>query len=282
MGRDDSEPVMTAARFGIALTTDPGLLRERLATLCAALTPAMGLRVEPVGLWHYHRLLDALEAGDVDFAWLPPLLALRAMGRARVVPLAMPVRSGESAYDTVLFSAPGSRIRTTADLVGVRAAWVDRQSAAGYQIIRAALRSGGVNLESAFAAEQFLGVHDAVVKAVLAGEADVGATFAYLDPTTGAVRRAGWGDAAVQVVSRAGPIPSDVIAASVRVPAPILRRLQRCLVTPPSPELRAAANALFTAEGFVVPDAAHLEPLARLFEQAGRSVPPGPPPATRS
>lgn len=281
MGRDDSDPEMTVARFGVALTTEPGVLRERLDALCAALTPALGVRVEPVGVWHYHRLLEALEASDVDFAWLPPLLALRAMARARVMPLAMPVRSGESSYDTVLFSAPGSPIRGPADLVGVRAAWVDRQSAAGYQIIRASLRAAGLDLERAFAAEQFLGVHDAVVKAVLAGEADVGATFAYVDTTTGVVRRAGWGDAKVQVVTRAGPIPSDVIAASVRVPATLMRRLQRCLVSPPSPELRRAAGALFTAEAFAVSDPEHLEPLARLFEKNGRSVPPGPPPAPR-
>ncbi len=266
MGQDQGVPEVTRIRIGVALTTEPATVRERLETLCAALAPSLGIEVEPVGLWHYSRLLESLSLGDVDVAWLPPLLALKAMGRGRVLPIALPVRGGESSYFTVLFSRADTRIRSPKDLVAMRAAWVDRQSAAGYQIIRAALRAEGVNLETAFMAEQFLGVHDAVARAVMDGEADVGATFAYIDPTTGIVRRAGWGDAKVQIVAKAGPIPSDVVAASVRLPAKLIRNVQKCLVSPPNEAIAKSSRTLFSADSFVPPVAEHFEPLAQMLE----------------
>ncbi|HZO12896.1 MAG TPA: PhnD/SsuA/transferrin family substrate-binding protein, partial [Polyangiaceae bacterium] len=162
---------------GIALTTDPDQSRGLLEEFCRCLAQATGVRVTAHGMWHYHHLLEALSAGQLDLVWLPPILALRATARAGCVPIAIPVRHGVSTYSTALFTRPDSRIRNTDDLQGVRAAWVDRQSAAGYLIIRALLRSNGVDLTKAFAHEKFLGTHDAVAQAVLEGEVDVGATF---------------------------------------------------------------------------------------------------------
>lgn len=276
---------------GIALASDPAAARERLGAFAAALGAAAGLEVTAEPFWHYHNLLDALDSGQVDLAWLPPILAMRATARGRIVPLALPVRSGVSSYSTALFARADGPVRGLGDLVGLRAAWVDRQSAAGYLIIRAALRARGVALEHAFVAEQFLGVHDAVARAVLDKEADVGATFVYPQPGAmnieGAVSerslvaRAGWGDAAVRIVALAGPIPSDVLAANTRVPAAISRAVQRALIEKAPSDggrLARAAADLFAAEGFILPLPEHLEPLAALLagieDRTGASVPP--------
>src|SRR5262249_10301955 len=159
-----------------------------------------------VGLWHYQGLLDAMQEGSIDFAWLPPVVALRAMGRLQVVPIALPVRGGVSVYSTALFARSGSRLKNPSDIVGVRAAWVDRQSAAGYIVIRSHLQSLGVNLDRAFRDNLFMGTHDQVVRAVLRGEADVGATFLYLNAATlealpDMVLYGAWGDADVQIIT---------------------------------------------------------------------------------
>src|SRR6185436_3814664 len=110
----------------------------------------------------------------VDIAWLPPVIAQRAAARGRTIPIALPIRGGTSSFHSALFTRAGSRLRSSQDLERVRAAWVDRQSAAGYLVIRAQIRAQGVNLERAFASEVFLGSHEAVVKAVSAGDVDVG------------------------------------------------------------------------------------------------------------
>jgi phosphonate transport system substrate-binding protein len=248
---------------GIALTTDPERSRIHLAEFCDRLSVAAGLEVTPHGMWHYHHLLEGLADGELHLVWLPPVLALRAAGRGHCVPIALPVRHGVSTYSTALFTRPGSPIRGIGDLKNVSAAWVDRQSAAGYLMIRAYLRSKGVDLDAAFADEKFLGTHDGVAAAVLEDGVDVGATFLYLDPdaSTGAPKAAGWGKADVHVICHAGPIPSDVVGANVTLASETRLLVQRALVHGKDPELARAARNLLGADSFVAPVQEHLEAL---------------------
>jgi phosphate/phosphite/phosphonate ABC transporter binding protein len=273
---------MTTPRLavGIALTTDPERARAQLDELCVHLGEAIGLPVTAHGMWHYHHLLEALGSGDVDVVWLPPVLALRATARGYCLPIALPVRHGVSSYGAALFTRPGSRIERVADLAGARAAWVDRQSAAGYLIPRALLRNRGVDLDQAFADEKFLGTHDAVAAAVLEGEVDVGATFVYLDDD-GGTRRAGWGSASVRILCHAGSIPSDIIATRKRLPIATQLLIQQAFVSRKHPGLARAACALLGAERFVAPVRHHLdaliEVLAHLEEGPAASRAPAPP-----
>jgi phosphate/phosphite/phosphonate ABC transporter binding protein len=241
-------------------------LHDRLDSFCESLAEAVGSAVTAHGFGHYRDLLEAMHEGKVDVAWLPPVIALRATARGRTIPIALPIRGGVASFSSALFTRPGSGIKGPRDLIAVRAAWVDRQSAAGYLVIRGSLRAQGVDLDRAFAAESFLGSHEAVVQAVLNGVVDVGATFAHLDPLRQTVVHAGWGDRAVQSICFAGPIPSDVVAASIRLPVPQIRAVQRALCALPGHAgLRAAAEKLFGAEGFIEARAEHLEPLNRIL-----------------
>lgn len=257
-------------------------LHDRLESFCESLGEAVGAPVTAHGFGHYRDLLEAMHDGKVDVAWLPPVIALRATARGRTLPIALPIRGGVASFSSALFTRPGSSIKSPRDLIAVRAAWVDKQSAAGYLVIRGSLRAQGVDLARAFAAESFLGSHEAVVQAVLSGTVDVGATFAYLDPSRQTVMRAGWGDRAVQSICFAGPIPADVVAASIRLPVPQIRAVQRALCALPSHAgLRAAAEKLFGAEGFIEARPEHLEPLNRIlgYLEDPRNDSSKPPPA---
>ncbi len=269
-GEAHEEQSEETTTVGMVATTNPIECRIALEGFCEALSEATGLYVQGIGDWNYDSLMQALEAGEVDFAWLPPLVAMRATGRARIVPLVLPVRNGASSYMTALFTKPDGVVRKISDLKGVRAAWVDRQSAAGYIVLRAHLRSLGINLDDAFGENRFYGSHGEVARAVFDGEADVGATFVYVEPdksnpTGERVLRAGWGDRSVHVITRAGPIPSDVMAASVRVPVATMRLVQRALTSKDDTPVRRTALALFGAEGFVVALSEHLDPLRKLI-----------------
>jgi len=266
---------------GIAFTSQPSELRARLDQFCAALGAALGMPVSGLGVWHYHRLLEALEMGDIEVAWLPPILAGLAVERGRVLPIALPIRDGAAFYSTALFTRRDAPYKSVDDLRGVRVAWVDRRSAAGYLVIRAHLRSVGVDLERVFGADQFLGAHDAVARAVHDGEADVGATFAHFDPETGEVTRAGWQELDMRVIARAGPIPSDVLAIGMHVPEALRSTLQAAFVTQSAPSVRATAKALFAAEGFLAPEPQHLAPLQALLKDLDDHAQRLPPPAPR-
>jgi phosphonate transport system substrate-binding protein len=270
---------------GVALTTDPSTTRVLLDEFAFALSDATGLRVVGAGVWHYQHLIQELGAGHMH------LLALRATVEDKVVPLALPVRDGVSTYRAVLYSAPGSPIQTVHDLNGLRAAWVDRQSATGYLIIRAHMEARGVLLKDAFSAEQFFGTHQAVADAVLDGEADVGASYLYLDEDglEAPSHRSGWGDREVHIVAQSGPIPSDIVAADKRVPRSMQQAVQAALVDGEHPALRRAAKALLCADGFVAPTAEILRPLQELLgglkgATGGHSLfpPPPPPPSKRA
>ncbi|MBW2454477.1 MAG: phosphate/phosphite/phosphonate ABC transporter substrate-binding protein [Deltaproteobacteria bacterium] len=260
---------------GIALTTDPDRSRELLDEFCRCLAAVTGVKVTAHGMWHYHHLLEALAVQDLDLVWLPPLLALRAVARAKCVPVAVPVRHGLSTYSSALICRPDSPIRSLDDLKEVRAAWVDRQSAAGYLIIRALLRAKKVDLDAAFSHEKFLGTHDAVAAAVLDREVDVGATFAHFppdgDPSTDEPTAAGWGDADVHIICSAGPIPSDIIAANRSLATGTREAVQRALVELSDPELATAARELLGADSFIAPTKEHLASLRNILDNLEES-----------
>ncbi len=271
-------------RVGIAFASHPTELRGQLDQFCAALGAALRVPAAGLGVWHYHRLLEALEMGDIDLAWLPPILAGLAVARGRVLPIAMPVRDGAAFYSTALFVRGDAPYRSAADLRGARVAWVDRRSAAGYLVIRAHLRSIGVDLEKVFGADQFLGAHDAVARAVHDKDADVGASFVHFDPVTGGVLRSGWRDFDMRVIAHAGPIPSDLLAIGTHVPEATRDAIQKLLVRGTDPAVRSTANALFTAESFLATEPAHLAPLQSLLkdldEHAQRLPPQAPRPSS--
>ncbi len=253
--------------FGIAITSDPDESIERLGALCTSLSDSSGRSVVPGGVWRYGALVEALSNGKLDLAWLPPLLALRATGKQLASPIALPVRHGVSTYSSALFTRADSPIRVTDDLQGVRAAWVDRRSCAGYLVIRALLRSRGIELEGCFGEERFLGSHDAVAEAVMSGEADVGASYVYLDPdsSTGAAfpQSAGWGKAPAHIIACTGSIPSDVIAARTDLPED--DRLAMLEALKADAEGGGPARTMLGAETFISPTPEHLEQLVELL-----------------
>ena len=242
---------------------------------CDALAAATGIPVVPTSYSDYRSLLAAINEVEIDLAWLPPVLALRTASAGRTLPVALPVRGGVAWYSSALFAPMGSPIASVGQLRGARVAWVDRQSTSGYLVIRAWLRSQNINPDTTFSTESFHGSHTAVVEAVLGGAVDVGACYAHVDWDTMMVTSAGWGSARVQVVALAGPIPADVLAASVGLPVAAIRLVQHTLVSAPTADLLRAATALMDASGFVAAESEHMSPLMELLkhlDDGGRRV----------
>ena len=164
-------------------------------------------------------LVAAYESGAVNMVWSSPTLALTARELRGAVPVVSAVRQGVAHYHGVLFVRRDSAIQSALQLRGSRAAWVAPTSAAGFIFPRVALAGHGIDPESLYAGERFLGSHGAVVRAVLDGEADVGATFAVFEDgdASKAMIRSGFLDAAggdaVRVILSTPPIPADLVLA---------------------------------------------------------------------
>ena len=144
-------------RFGVAPAAWDASTQPRLEAFTLALSRETSLDVEPYASSDYRGVVEALERAEIDLAWLPPVVALRGVARGSLVALLLPVRSGSSTFSSVLFAREGSAFRSPADLRGASVAWVDRQSAAGYLVIRAFLAHTGVDLGAAFAHEEYAG-----------------------------------------------------------------------------------------------------------------------------
>jgi phosphonate transport system substrate-binding protein len=273
MVASDGPPVpMQRVTLGMALPARPrhgeprSVPRPRRAALerlCAALGGATGLDVVAQTARSYEALLRRIEWGETAVAWLPPMLALRAMSAHAMTPLAIPVRGESPWFWSALFCRADSPIKDFRDFRRARAVWVDPGSASGYLAVRATLRSKGVPIGAgAFRAERFARSHEAVVAAVAEDRDAVGATWAHLD-ADGAVQRAGWERAPVRVLELAGPIPADVIAARTSLPESLRVALARAL-TGPGQAIREAARDLLGAERILFAERAHVAHLELL------------------
>jgi phosphonate transport system substrate-binding protein len=82
----------------------------------------------------------------------------------------------------------------------------------------------------------------------------------------------------VKILALAGPIPADVVAATIRMPVAMIRKVQGALCGG-GDALTKAGLALFSAEAFVPAKPEHLDALEKLLshfaeEPRPTSIPP--------
>jgi phosphonate transport system substrate-binding protein len=261
---------MCAVRLGLIPGGGDGSTRER--EFVAALATALGVDVDVHRAADYRVVMAGIEQRLVDFAWLPPLVAARAVKARQADPIAIAVRQGATSYATALVARPESPLRSIADLQGTRVAWVDRESASGYVVVRNALVRAGVRLTRAFGEETFVRSHAAVARAVLDGKVDVGATCVHANAGVVRIARSSHaGDEGLttdelRVVFEAGPIPSDLFAVRRDVPVRVRSIVEAALLHGMNARLHAAARALMLADGFAVPTREHRRMLEALVD----------------
>lgn len=251
--------------------------RKILKEVCDVLTRRLGVIVYPQLARSYVDLAQAVTAGSVELAWTPPLVAAGLVESSAAHVVVVSRRDNSAQYRAVIFARLDSGIRGPADLRGKHMAWVDASSASGYVVPAVWLRTNGFPAEDLFARESFLGTHGAVVRAVLEGRADAGATFALFSAGLHATIEAGWTelDASsadeIQMVVNAGIVPADCICLSARVDSKERRRIEQVFLALDGLELQLFRKAL-GAEGYERAPAEHLRALRRLQLEAARAA----------
>jgi phosphate/phosphite/phosphonate ABC transporter binding protein len=257
------------AELTFAISSSAPEAEGLLALCCGELAREISRPVRPRVLPSYAALRDEVEAGRAQIAWAPPRIAIDLEDAGLASIDVCSVRGGQVAYHAAIFTRHASPIETLADLRGRNAVWVDAGSAAGYLLPRLKLRAEGLDPETLFGKETFLGTHARVAVAVLSGEADVGGTYLSLDPRTKRPVSAGWLEAGAgingaHILAMVGPIPSDTIVFSRRIPAEEKAELvTRVLGLPVA--LPEVVGRLLGAEGFERASPAHFEALRELL-----------------
>lgn len=261
--------------FGYAAHGASTAMRERVAQFSIALGHIAKAELAVFEADSYEDLARAVASGEVDIAWLPPLAFVALERRHAVLPLVSAQRGGVTAFYSALIVAQSSSLHTAEDLAGARAAWVDPYSASGYVVPRAGLAAVGVDPRVAFSEERFWHSHEGVVRAVVAGRADFGATYAGID-ASGTVTRGPWmdvkgADDAIRVLLQFGAIPGDVVAARSELAQPIRDSLIRALISMSrAPEHRLLLSDTFGIDEFRRWVSAGYDALRRLAEDASK------------
>jgi phosphonate transport system substrate-binding protein len=251
--------------LAVVPSTTPGNSPEALEALCGELAKLVD---EPVRSAHpasYAELASELEKDRVQYAWMPPALLVLTDENTQMTPLLSAVRNESVEYCAALFVDATSPFRSIAELNGKTVAWVDTASAAGYLFPRVHLATRGIDATRHFGHELFLRSHAEVVRAVLDGRADVGATYAERR-SEGPLRRAGFIDTApgraVRVLEYSRAIPNDVIAGHGLIPRPDHRIFSNAILTLAEREDgRRLLQAAFHADRFATTPRNALRPL---------------------
>jgi ABC-type phosphate/phosphonate transport system substrate-binding protein len=117
------------------------------------------------------------------------------------------------------------------------------------------LESFGLSPDALFAAQTFEGTHEAVVNAVFAGRADVGATHVSFAVGSNTLESAGWlrpGAPEVRVLLTAGPIPPDAIVITRRVDESVRERITDALLGASEAEAKEPVRSVFAGRSFTI------------------------------
>ena len=242
----------TKVRFGLTFTEGSAEKERALAPFVAELSKRADITIETVTSPSYEALAAAMKQGELDLAWLPPIVFLRTDAKT-TKPLVAIRRGSDGSYHSALIVRDDAPFKEAKDLTGSRAAWVDPWSAAGFIIPRLALLTKGIDPRSLFRAESFQWSHKAAVMAVVDGAADVAGTYAHVDDD-GKVVTGGWTnvkDAKVRVLESVGRVPPDLICASASMDEALVAKLRDVLpAATPEDELGKAAQTLFQSASF--------------------------------
>ncbi|MBI2391927.1 MAG: phosphate/phosphite/phosphonate ABC transporter substrate-binding protein [Deltaproteobacteria bacterium] len=256
-------------RFGIVTAGDAGDVQR----LCDALGRQLSRRVVPRVFDTFGAMRAELARSELELAWSPPVAAVQ-LELAGVVSIAVGIwREGGSSYSSAIFTRASGPVSRVTELRGKRIAWVDEESAAGYLLPKTKLAALGVR---SFEKETFEGTHEAVVRAVMEGRADAGATHVSFQPVSDKIETAGWSRGGayrhedVRILATAGPIPPDVVVVSRKLPESLHDELSDVLVAlGQAPSTRDDVRAVFAGHGFVLVGSYQYDALRSLWRHHG-------------
>jgi phosphate/phosphite/phosphonate ABC transporter binding protein len=162
-----------ALMMGVIPLDAPAEMYRRFTPLADYLTQAIGRRVELSTAVDFAQTLKDLQEGATQLAFLTPTTYVEAKKKFGAVLLVKALRNGVPYTHSAIVAQAGGGISTVEAIKGKRFAFGDRMSTSSYLIPRAMLAEAGVGLGD-LKDYAFLGHHDAVAAAVLAGEYDAG------------------------------------------------------------------------------------------------------------
>lgn len=177
------------AQSALAQGRDPATLRvallpdENAATLIQNAQPlknylekTLKKNIEIVVTTDYSSMIEAMRFGRIEVAYFGPFSYVLAKSRAPdIEPFAVGVERGAPTYNSILIATAGGPVKTMADVRGKPFGFGDQASTSSHLAPRAhLLKKAGLDGDKDYKPVH-LGTHDAVARAVQAGQIPAGA-----------------------------------------------------------------------------------------------------------
>lgn len=166
------------ARLRVALLPDENAatLIQNAQPLKAYLEATLKKEVELIVTTDYSSMIEAMRFGRIEVAYFGPFSYVLAKSRApEIEPFAVGVERGSPTYHSVLIATAGGPVKTLADIRGKPFGFGDQASTSSHLAPRAHLmKTAGLEGDKDYKVVH-LGTHDAVARAVQAGQVPAGA-----------------------------------------------------------------------------------------------------------
>ena len=163
-------------RFGLLPAEEAVEMVRQFKGIADYVGKAVGLPTEIFVSQSYNALIEAMEAGKIDVAYLGGSTYVAAYNKGLgVVPMAVARLQGRTYYKSCIITRPDSGIKTLQDLKGKSFAFVTPTSTSGGVGPRFYLNKNGINPEEFFKSLIYAGKHDSVFLAVKNKKVDAGA-----------------------------------------------------------------------------------------------------------
>ncbi len=216
-------------RVGIVPYDQPGKLQEEYAPFANYLAGKAGEKAKVFVTQDYSGVAPALQADQIDVAYLNPLSFVLFEQRLASTPqhlvlLGMPEVHGSLYYYGIIVARKDSGITSVTGLKGKKVAFSDATSTSGYLYPYQYMLSQGVNPDKDLAQKVFAGT-TGVIPAVLNKTVDAGAVFAegltlFANP---AQRQQ------LVVLAKVGPIANGMLVARGNLDPATLAKLQAAM-----------------------------------------------------
>jgi phosphate/phosphite/phosphonate ABC transporter binding protein len=218
-------------KMGVIPLESPAEMHRRFTPLTDYLSRSLGKRVELSISVDFDQTLKNLEDGTADLAFLTPTTYIEAKRRFGAVLLVKALRRGVPFTHAAIVTRQGSGIKRVEDIVGKRFAFGDLMSTSSYLIPLQMLADAGITLDD-LKDHGFLGHHDDVARAVLAGEYDAGGLREYTAKK--------FEDRGLQIIKTSFDIPEFNICASKNINEDLMGQIKQSLIALNSTDKRHA------------------------------------------
>lgn len=214
--------------FGINPFTSPENIKKMYMPVLEKICSDIGYKARTVIVKNYDELSKGMKNGLIDVGWFSPFAYVTARKKLGITPIVTPKVNDKSTYNGFIISRKNNGIKDLKSLSNKTFGYVDINSASGYLYARHIFKENNLNPDNIFNKIYFMGSHDNVIKGVLSGELDGGATYNEALETASEM---GIDINELNILAKTEDIPKDALASSINFNIEIYNKLKSAFLS---------------------------------------------------